>query len=121
MTKKLTKNRWKCLYCDDIIESKRQHDFVTCKCGQTSIDGGTSYIRLVGDLDMIQDKCEYIEVCEDGDKIRCIDDSEQNTLKLNEIYTVDTSMNTTEDRVYIKENKRFSFLKNRFELVEDEL
>ena len=32
-----------------------------------------------------------------------IDDSEQNTLKLNEVYTVDTSMNTTEDRVYKKQ------------------
>ena len=36
---------------------------------------------------------------------------------LGKVYTVDTSMNTTEDRVYIKENKRFSFLKSRFELV----
>ena len=58
-----------------------------------------------------------IDVWEDGDKIRCINDSEQNTLKLNEIYTVDTSMNTTDNRVYVKENKRFSFLKSRFELV----
>ena len=36
---------------------------------------------------------------------------------LGKVYTVDTSMNTIEDRVYIKENKRFSFLKSRFELV----
>ena len=117
LTKKLTKNQWKCLYCNDIIESKHQHHFVTCKCGKTSVDGGTSYIRLIGDLSMI----EYVEMWEDGDKIRCIDDSEQNTLKLNEVYTVDTSMNTTDNRVYVKENKRFSFLKSRFELVECEL
>ena len=121
LTKKLTKNRWKCLYCDDIIESKRQHDFISCKCGAMSIDGGTSYIRLVGDLDMMQNECEHIEVWEDGDKIRCVDGSKQKTLELGKVYTVDTSMNTTEDRVYVKENKRFSFLKNRFELVEDEL
>lgn len=117
MTKKLIKNQWKCLYCNDIIESKHQHHFISCKCGKTSIDGGTSYIRLVGDLDMIQDVCVSVEVWEDEDKIRCINDSEQNTLKLNEIYTVDTSMNTTDNRVYVKENKRFSFLKSRFELV----
>ena len=61
--------------------------------------------HLVGDLNMIQNMCE------------CIDDSEQNILKLNEVYTVDTSMNTTDNRVYVKENKRFSFLKSRFELV----
>lgn len=59
MTKKLIKNRWKCLYCDDIIESKHRHDFATCKCNKSSCDGGTSYIRLVGDLDMIQDMCEW--------------------------------------------------------------
>ena len=118
MTRKLIKNAFKCLYCNDIIESKDQHDFTTCKCGKSSCDGGTSYIRLIGDLDMMQDVCERIEVWEDGDKIRCIDDSEQNTLKLNEVYTVDTSMNTTDNRVYVKENKRFSFLKSRFELVE---
>ena len=121
MAKKLIKNRWKCLYCGDIIESKHHHDYVTCNCGKSSCDGGTSYIRLVGDLDMIQDMCEYDEVWEDGDKIRCIDDCYQNTLKLGKVYTVDTSMNTTDNRVYVKENKCFSFLKNRFELVEDEL
>ena len=49
----------------------------------------------VDDLSMI----EYVDVWEDGYKIRCINDSEQNTLKLNEIYTVDTSMNTTDNRV----------------------
>ena len=64
-----------------------------------------------------RDMCEYVEVWEDGDKIRCIDSSEQNTLKLNEVYTVDTSINTTDNRVYVKENKRFSFLKGRFKLV----
>lgn len=65
MAKKLIKNAFKCLYCKDIIESKHQHHFISCKCGKTSIDGGTSYIRLVGDLDMIQDKCEYVEVDND--------------------------------------------------------
>ena len=115
MVKKLIKNAFKCLYCNDIIESKHRHDFRTCKCGMSSCDGGESYIRLIGDLNMI----EYVDVWEDGDKIRCIDGSKQKTLELGKVYTVDTSMNTTEDRVYVKENKRFSFLKSRFELVEE--
>ena len=29
-----------------------------------SIDGGSSYIRLIGDLDMMQDMCVYVEVDE---------------------------------------------------------
>ena len=119
MTKKLVKNQWKCLYCNDVIESKHQHDYTTCKCGRTACDGGTSYIRLIGDLDMMQNECEYVEVWEDGDKIRCTDGSKQKTLELGKVYTVDTSMNTTEYRVYIKENKRFSFLKSRFKLLEE--
>lgn len=68
---------------------------------------------------MMQNECKYADVWEEGDKIRCIDGSKQKTLELGKVYTVDTSMNTTEDRVYVKENKRFSFLKSRFELVEE--
>ena len=33
-------NRMQCKICGDIIESKHRHDFVTCKCGNLSIDGG---------------------------------------------------------------------------------
>ena len=117
MVKKLIKNKWKCLKCNDIVESKHRHDYVTCKCGEMSIDGGTSYIRLIGDLDMMQDMSEYADVWEDGDKIRCIDGSKQKALELGKVYTVDTSMNTTDNRVHVKENKRFSFLKSRFELL----
>ena len=37
------KNIAKCLLCGDIIESKYTHDFVTCKCGNLSVDGGQDY------------------------------------------------------------------------------
>ena len=86
------------------------------KCETFILRGNAESVmrQLVDDVSMI----EEVDVWEDGDKIRCINDSEKNTLKLNEIYTVDTSMNTTDNRVYVKENKRFSFLKSRFELVE---
>lgn len=42
---KIIKNSIKCKHCDDIIISKHTHDFVTCKCGCCSVDGGNSYIR----------------------------------------------------------------------------
>lgn len=38
--KKDMRNRAKCKVCEEIIESKHIHDYVTCKCGQISIDGG---------------------------------------------------------------------------------
>lgn len=41
------KNRAKCKLCNDIIESVHRHDYVTCSCGEISIDGGSGggYIR----------------------------------------------------------------------------
>ena len=51
-------------------------------------------------------------------KIKCIDDSKQKVLKVGEIYTVDTTFKAQDNRVFIKEWKRFSFSMSRFELVE---
>lgn len=50
MSEKILHNRAKCLKCFDIIESKYCHDFVTCSCGDLSVDGGKDYLRRVGDL-----------------------------------------------------------------------
>ena len=41
----IIKNQVKCNHCGDIIESKHRHDFVTCKCGRVSVDGGHAYLR----------------------------------------------------------------------------
>lgn len=38
-------NRARCKLCGDIIESTHRHDFVTCSCGNVSVDGGHDYIR----------------------------------------------------------------------------
>lgn len=50
-------------------------------------------------------------------KIICIDDKNQKVLKKGNIYTVDKTLNASEGRVFLKEWKRFSFSKNRFEEV----
>ena len=56
----ITRNAAKCLLCEDIIESKHVHDFVTCKCGNVSVDGGLDYCkRLYKDFKTIQDLTEY--------------------------------------------------------------
>lgn len=39
------RNRAKCKLCDDIIESVHHHDYITCKCGEISVDGGDHYCR----------------------------------------------------------------------------
>ena len=44
----IIRNRAKCKKCKQIIESKFTHDFVTCKCGAISLDGGQEYCRRIG-------------------------------------------------------------------------
>lgn len=39
------RNRAKCKICNEILESFHQHDYVSCKCGEIAIDGGTQYFR----------------------------------------------------------------------------
>lgn len=41
------KNRAKCKLCQSIIESFHTHDYVSCKCGEISIDGGDQYCRAL--------------------------------------------------------------------------
>lgn len=42
---RILRNSVRCEKCNTEIESKHRHDFVTCPCGQISVDGGHSYLR----------------------------------------------------------------------------
>ena len=44
----IVRNSVHCLLCNDHIVSKSSHDFVTCKCGKVSTDGGRLYQRILG-------------------------------------------------------------------------
>lgn len=33
--------------CDSVVESRHRHDFKTCPCGETSVDGGNVYQRVL--------------------------------------------------------------------------
>lgn len=35
----------KCRLCSDVIESKHRHEYITCSCGEISIDGGKEYMH----------------------------------------------------------------------------
>ena len=58
--RKITKNAVRCLKCNDIIESKYRHDFVTCTCGSISVDGGHDYLRRVGDMSSYEELSESV-------------------------------------------------------------
>ena len=61
--RKVLKNSFKCNRCKDIIESKSVHDFVTCRCGAISCDGGHEYVRLILEQGLtdsdFEDLCEF--------------------------------------------------------------
>lgn len=61
---RIIKNAAKCLVCGDEIESKHRHDFVSCKCGKISIDGGLDYCKWSGDLSDIKNLSEFEELDE---------------------------------------------------------
>lgn len=62
--KKIIHNRGRCRICQTVIESKHVHDFVSCKCGAVSVDGGHEYLRRVGDIHLFEDLSEVEEVKE---------------------------------------------------------
>lgn len=37
-----------CAKCGDHIRSMNRHDFRSCKCGETFVDGGSDYLRCGG-------------------------------------------------------------------------
>ena len=39
--------RYRTLCCDEVLESTHRHDFVTCSCGASSVDGGDEYSRVL--------------------------------------------------------------------------
>lgn len=53
-------NKARCRKCLDEIESKHRHDFVVCKCGKISVDGGKDYLkRSTADFDDLEELSEY--------------------------------------------------------------
>lgn len=63
MYSKLKANKAKCLICGDVIESKTIHDFVTCTCGNLSVDGGKEYCkRSVMEIEKYEELSEYSTV-----------------------------------------------------------
>lgn len=45
----ILKNAIKCNKCGDVIESTHVHDFKWCSCKSVAVDGGTDYLRRIGE------------------------------------------------------------------------
>ena len=55
------RNAIRCKKCNDVIESKFDHDFVYCKCRAVFVDGGLWLARRGGDLDNYEDLSELTD------------------------------------------------------------
>lgn len=51
----IQRNSAVCLKCGDEVESRHRHDFVTCSCGNISVDGGKDYLRRAAKTDEWED------------------------------------------------------------------
>lgn len=59
--KRLIRNSFQCLECNEILISHYTHDYTTCKCpNSASTDGGLSYARYgAKDMSKLKDLCIY--------------------------------------------------------------
>lgn len=60
----ILRNAAECARCGDVIESKHRHDFVTCKCGAISVDGGKAYLKRAArwDVDDVIERSETADI-----------------------------------------------------------
>lgn len=58
------RNRAKCKLCNDVLESYHRYDYVTCKCGEISIDGGNDYCNAAA-----KDWTNFLRIDDDGKEI----------------------------------------------------
>lgn len=61
---KIISNKIKCKKCGDIIESKSINDYKRCSCGAVAVDGGTEYLKRIGN------ETDYIELSINKDNNR---------------------------------------------------
>lgn len=74
--KVIKRNAVQCALCQQVIESRHRHDFVTCACGHTSVDGGLDYLKRsfdslrpieLSEIEDIEDNVDTIFEKEIGD------------------------------------------------------
>jgi hypothetical protein len=47
----ILRNQGVCAKCQDFIVSIHTHDYRSCKCGASAVDGGPSYLRRMGEVE----------------------------------------------------------------------
>ena len=55
MSERIIRNSIRCRKCGDDLVSEHRHDFRWCNCGAVAVDGGTAYLKRVGEPSLIED------------------------------------------------------------------
>lgn len=91
-------NKAKCLKCNEILESKNRYDYVSCSCGNLSVDGGKDYIkRGFMDHSLIE---EMSEIKKESNIEKCI-----KFCKSLETHDIDYLQNAISNLAILKEEK----------------
>ena len=84
-------NKAKCLKCGDVIESTYRHDFVTCSCGNLSVDGGHDYLKRCFKSSEWEDmsvETSRLRDLLDGRSINAKSFAEKNGIKVSTMYSI---------------------------------
>lgn len=54
MSNHIVSNQVTCSICEDTIFSAHRHDYVTCSCGNVSVNGGNDYLQRIWKGDYIE-------------------------------------------------------------------
>lgn len=90
------RNRAKCLKCKSVIESFHRYDFVSCSCGEISLDGGTDYLRVLA-----KDWANIVRIDDEGKEvpIKVVDKEQVASEKLNDVNPLDTPKPSKADKI----------------------
>jgi len=56
---KLIYNAIKCNHCGEILVSYHRHDFKMCSCEKVGVDGGTEYLKRIGEQQDMTELSQY--------------------------------------------------------------
>ena len=66
---KILVNKIRCKRCGDAIESKDQHQFISCKCGAVAIDGGHYHLSRTGNQEDWEELSKVVDTTESSDDL----------------------------------------------------
>jgi hypothetical protein len=66
----IRRNSARCLECDTEIKSTHRHDYVSCPCGNLSVDGGHAYLKRAWAAGPPEASWVDTSDCDEGDAVR---------------------------------------------------